>query len=536
MSRTGRTAGQNHTNNFPATSHLTRPAVQGVIKGICDVMRRSSCAGALQYIPEISWLLFLRILDERDELAESNPRRRGRSYRPALSPPYRWRDWASPPAPARSSAAARRLPGWKREQLRRRGRGAVMAFVRDELLPHLHRLAGRADAGPNAAVISAVLRSVTRTRLGSEADFLTVLDRLDGVRESSIDTTHVFPVSEVYEGLLLKMGEKAADGGQFFTPREVIRAMVRVIDPRPGETIYDPCCGTGGFLAESFEHMRRCARHNRGASAEWEHKFFGREKDSLVYPITLANLLLHGIDLPHVWNGNTLTDVAADDSLFRGAPSAFDVVLTNPPFGGKEGKEAQRRFTFPTASTQVLFLQHVLDSLRPGGRCGIVVDEGVLFRTADTAFVQTKRKLLNECDLWCVVSLPPGTFASAGAGVKTNLLFFTKGRPTKAVWYYDLSWRSVGKKTPLRLHDFEEFFRLLPGREDGPRSWSRPLRDIEEGGYDIKATNPHPSVPTEPCSVADLMGKVEEANRELQRCLDALRRSCPAPAAGPKKG
>ena len=494
-------------DGYSAAGFLTRTAVNGVIKSVCDVMRRSNCAGALQYIPEISWLLFLRILDERDELAELNAHQKGTTYRPVIDAPYRWRDWASPPTPSLFATDTRRFRGWKREQLRRQGRGAVPAFVRDDLLPYLHGLGSRSDSGPNAAVISAVLRGVSQPRLASEADFLTILDRLDSLRESLIDKTHVFPISEVYEGLLLKMGEKAANGGQFFTPREVIRAMLHVIDPRPGETVYDPCCGTGGFLAESFEHMRRRAGQDRGTPASWTHAFFGREKDSLIYPITLANLLLHGIDLPHVWNGNTLTGAIVDDALFRGVPAMFDVVLTNPPFGGKEGKESQERFAFPTGSTQVLFLQHVLDSLKPGGRCGIVVDEGVLFRTADAAFVQTKRKLLTECDLWCIVSLPPGTFASAGAGVKTNLLFFTKGRPTDTVWYYDLSSRPVGKKTPLRLHDFEEFFRFLPTREDSPRSWSRPRGEIEDACYDLKATNPHSSIPTEECSVFELIGK-----------------------------
>lgn len=504
---------------------LTRTAVQALIKGVCDILRRSNCAGALQYIPEISWLLFLRILDERDELAEQSARAGGAKHRPAIKAPYRWRDWASPPAPPLFTAGLRRHPGWKREQLLRQGRGAFLRFVRRELLPHLHGLGGRPGARGNAAVISAVLRGVKQPRLASEADFLSVLDRLDGVRESLIDKTHLFPISEVFEGLLLKMGQKAADGGQFFTPREVIRAMVRVIDPRPGEMVYDPCCGTGGFLAESFEHMRRYAGQSPGGRAPRAGAFFGREKDSLVYPITLANLLLHGIDFPRVWNGNTLTGAAVDDTLFRGAPARFNVVLTNPPFGGKEGKEAQRRFAFPSGSTQVLFLQHVIDSLKPAGRCGIVVDEGVLFRTTDGAFVQTKRKLLEECDLWCVVSLPPGTFASAGAGVKTNLLFFTKGRPTEAVWYYDLSARPVGKKTPLGLQDFEEFFRLLPARAHSPRSWSRPRREIEDAGYDLKATNPHMAMPIEERSVTELIGELEQTSRAMQQCIEAMRGS-----------
>jgi type I restriction enzyme M protein len=203
-----------------------------------------------------------------------------------------------------------------------------------------------------------------------------------------------------------------------------------------------------------------------------QQTFYGREKDNAIYPISLANLVLHGIDEPHIWHGNTLTGGETYGGLFEGAPPLHDVILMNPPFGGKEGKDAQTRFPFKTGATQVLFLQHVIESLKPGGRCGIVLDEGVLFRTNETAFVQTKRKLLDDCDLWCIVSLPGGVFTAAGAGVKTNLLFFTKGGPTEKIWYYDLSDIKVGKKTPFTLDRFADFFRLLPERSDSERSWT----------------------------------------------------------------
>ncbi len=202
------------------------------------------------------------------------------------------------------------------------------------------------------------------------------------------------------------------------------------------------------------------------------HTFYGREKDNAIYPIALSNLILHGVDEPHVWHGNTLTGQEVDGDLFKGAPQFFDVLLMNPPFGGKEGKEAQTQFDYKTGATQVLFLQHVLKSMKTGSRCGIVLDEGVLFRTNETAFVQTKRKLLEECDVYCIVSLPGGVFSSAGAGVKTNLVFFTKGKPTETIWYYELSAVKVGKKTPLTLAHFGEFFKLLPARGDSPDSWT----------------------------------------------------------------
>jgi type I restriction enzyme M protein len=226
-----------------------------------------------------------------------------------------------------------------------------------------------------------------------------VLDKVHEISSETVDTTHVFTLSQVYEGLLLKMGEKGNDGGQFFTPREIIRVMVRVVDPQPGKPVYDPGCGTCGFGAQSYEYMKEKAERAgtlTGPVLETlkRRTFYGREKDDTIYPIALANLILHGIDEPHLWHGNTLSGVPTYDELFKGAPQFFDYVLMNPPFGGKEGKEAQTQFEYKTGATQVLFLQHVLKSMKTGSKCGIVLDEGVLFRTNETAFVQTKRKLL----------------------------------------------------------------------------------------------------------------------------------------------
>jgi type I restriction enzyme M protein len=210
--------------------------------------------------------------------------------------------------------------------------------------------------------------------------------------------------------------------------------------------------------------------------------------------------------------------------LFQEAPSLFDVILTNPPFGGKEGKEAKTRFAYKTGATQVLFLQHVIDSLKPGGRCGIVLDEGVLFRTNETAFVQTKRKLLDDCDLTCIVSLPAGVFSAAGAGVKTNLLFFTRGGPTERIWYYDLSDVKVGKKTPFMLDRFAEFFRLLPDRTDSELSWTMTRSEVETRGYDLKAVNPNARAVEDTRTPEDLLGLIEAKGREVAEALAELRR------------
>ena len=448
-------------------------SLSSFVKSICDIMRRSNCASALQYVPELTWILFLRILDAQEARDRESAEAVGRPYAPALHAPYRWQDWAAPlDAQGKALTPEGRPVGWKREALKARV-GDLFAFINKELLPYLHGLdivregpsAGQPNpsASPKQRVIGRIMTAVERVRVDSETDFANILDLVHQISIDHIDDQHFFTLSQVYEDLLLKMGEKNSDGGQFFTPREVVRAMVRTLDPQAGETVYDPCCGTGGFLAQAYDYLARNLGGNASATdlERLKHDtFFGREKENLVFPIALANLVLHGIDQPNLWHGNTLSGAPTYDALFEQAPATFDVVLTNPPFGGKEGKDAQKNYSFETSSTQVLFLQHILSELKApmdgnlGGRCAVVLDEGLLFRTNESAFVETKRKLLDECDLWCIVSLPGGVFSTAGAGVKTNLLFFTRGRKTEHIWYYDLSHVKVGKKTPMTLAHF----------------------------------------------------------------------------------
>ncbi len=493
---------------------VSQSSIDSKIYAVCDIMRRSNCASALQYIPELTWLLFLRILDDREELEAEEAEAVSARFCASLESPYRWRDWAAPGGP-------------KREELQARPLGGTFAFVNDELLPALHGLGDHPGATPRQRVVARIMGAVESVRIDTEKNLLDVLDAIHEIRPEATDPTHVFLLSQAFEGLLLRMGEKNNDGGQFFTPREVIRAMVKTVGPMLEETVYDPGCGTGGFLAQAFEHMK--ADLGETATADQLEQlatetFYGREKENLVYPITLANLVLHGIDLPNIWHGNTLTRSESYGGLFQGAPDLFDVILMNPPFGGKEGAEARTRYAYKTGSTQVLFLQEVIDSLKSGGRAGIVVDEGLLFRTNENAFVNTKRKLMDECDLWCVVSLPSGVFTQAGAGVKTNLLFFTKGRATEKVWYYDLSAVKVTKRKPLTLSHFDEFFCLLPDRADSENSWSIPRSEIEERNYDLKAVNPNRKLQIDTRTPEELIATIEAKGREIDEALAELKR------------
>lgn len=571
--------------------HGTQQSLNAAVKSICDVMRRSNCAGAMKYVPELTWILFLRILDEREQREAEEAQALGVPFEPSLAAPYRWRDWAD-----------------KASAMRQDKNASVWDFVHKELLPHLRALEKQPGATARQKVIGEVMAGVERSRIDSEKNFLDVLDKVHELSNETIDQTHVFTLSQVYEGLLLKMGEKGNDGGQFFTPRDTIRVMVRVVDPQIGQTVYDPGCGTGGFLAQSFEYMREQAEKAGTLTAPRletlkRNTFYGREKDDSVYPIALANLLLHGIDEPHIWHGNTLSGQESYAELFKGAPAFFDCVLMNPPFGGKEGKEAQTGFDYPTSATQVLFIQHVIKSMKEGSTCGIVLDEGVLFRTNESGFVGTKRKLMEECDVYCIVSLPGGVFSSAGAGVKTNLVFFRKGPPTEKIWYYDLSDVKVGKKTPLTRAAFDPFFELLPARGDSERSWTvdfsqrlekameeaRPLREkaieqaaqakeledrfrqmrsaktekpeaikqaeaewkaaeraarenqakaqeIEDAAYDLKAVNPHRVIEVDLRTPAELLDAIAQKGREADAALERLRRLTERQGVGISEG
>lgn len=285
----------------------------------------------------------------------------GADFAPALRAPYRWQDWAAPWSDK---------PGHPNTD-----DGKLFAFINDDLLPHLHGLdidkltrQPNLSASPKQRIIGRIMTAVEKVRVDSETNLRDILDKVHQISVDHVDDTHFLTLGQVYEDLLLKMGEKNSDGGQFFTPREVIRAMVHTVKPTLGQTVYDPCCGTGGFLAIAYEHIAR----NLGSSPlstdieTLKHDtFFGREKENLVLPIALANLVLHGIDQPNLWHGNSLTRRATYAALFNKAPKQFDVILTNPPFGGKEGKDAQKNFDFETSSTQVLFVQDILKELAP---------------------------------------------------------------------------------------------------------------------------------------------------------------------------
>jgi len=528
---------KNKINNGNGKVINSQAGMDKAVKSVCDILRRDKAKGARLYVPELTWMFFLRYLDVLEEKEEQKAKALGTKFESTLKPPYRWRDWAAPydfKIPLKE-AVSKKLQGWKRKELSEGHLGSFLSFVNDELFPYLQKLGGKSGATNKQKIISEIFRNKEKTILASETNLQNALDKIHELSQASISEQHIFPISQAFEGLLPSLGEKKNDGGQFFTPREIIRVIVNVVKPQTGKTVYDPCCGTGGFLIEAYKYMIKQKPTPTQIQELKTETLWGREDAGEAVPVCLANMILNEIDLPRIWHGNTLTGNVTYGDLFEGGPNQFDYVLTNPPFGSKEGKDAQAQFAYKCGKAQILFLQHIIDSLADGGTCGMVIDEGVLFHTKTAAYQQTKRKLLNECNLWCIISLPGGVFVNAGAGVKTNLLFFTKGRQTERVWYYDMTLtndfkpRKVNKGNPLTYDDFKDFFERLVLKPDNPkrmseRSWYVTIDEIKEKKFDLKATNENAPDLSDKRTTAELMSIISDAQKQIDEGLKNLQK------------
>ena len=523
------------SNNGNGKAINSIASMNKAVKGICNILRRDKAKGAKLYVPEITWLFFLRYLDIKDSLSEQRASALGQSFEPVLHSPYRWCDWAAPydKLKSKDEIIKKKLQGWKRLELDNAGTDTFLKFINGELFSFLKELKNVSGASDIQKVISEIFINKEKTVVVSVTNMQDVIDKVHELTDSEISDQHMFPISQAFEGMLPSLGEKKNDGGQFFTPREVIRLLVDVVDPQLDKTVYDPCCGTGGFLIEAYNHIIAQNPSPTQITALKSETFFGREDADEAIPILLANMVLHDIDLPRVWHGNTLTGAVTFGDLFRDAPSQFDYILTNPPFGSKEGKAAQAHFAYKTGKAQILFIQHIIDSLANNGTCGMVIDEGVLFHTKTAAYKQTKRKLLNECDLFCIISLPGGVFVNAGAGVKTDLLFFKKSKPTEKVWYYDMTLgedfkpRKVNKGNPLEYKHFNDFLYRLRLPENSPekiseRSWFLTRKEIETREYDLKAVNNNAPDFSDKRTTKELYRIIEETQKEIQKSLTEL--------------
>ena len=476
-------------------------------KNIDDVLwKDAGCTSELDYTEQTSWLLFLKYLDALEHDKATEAALDGRKYTPILDKPYRWESWAAPKGKDGKIDHNTALTG-----------DDLIAFVNGKLFPYLHGFKAKAT-GPNTIEykIGEIFGEI-KNRIQSGYNLREIIDHIDELRFASQTEKH--ELSHLYEAKIKNMGNAGRNGGEYYTPRPLIRAMIRVVNPRLGETIYDGACGSAGFLCEAFDYLRQA--HPKRTTAQdkalQERTFYGKEKKSLAYVIGIMNLILHGIEAPNLIHTNTLTENLADIQ----EKDRFDIVLANPPFGGKERPEVQQNFPIRSGETAFLFLQHFIKILRAGGRGGIVIKNTFLSNT-DNASVSLRKHLLESCNLHTVLDCPGGTFQ--GAGVKTVVLFFEKGRSTRKVWFYQLDpGRNLGKTNPLNDDDLAEFVQLQKTFADSPKSWSVDAKDIDPATFDLSVKNPHGGETVTHRSPQEIMEEIAALDAESAEVLENIK-------------
>ncbi len=430
----------------------------------------------------------------------------GKKYSYVLDKPYRWEEWAMP-----------RGKDGEIDRSRERIGDDLRDFVNLMLFPYLHGFKQKAT-GPNTIEykIGEIFGEI-KNKISSGYNLTEIIGHIDELRFRSQTEKH--ELSHLYEAKIRNMGNAGRNGGEYYTPRPLIRAMVKVVGPKIGDTVYDGAVGSAGFLCESFDFMKAKPRLNTKDLATLQSRTFtGKEKKSLAYVIAIMNMILHGIEAPNIIHTNTLTENLADIQ----EKDRFDVVLANPPFGGKERKEVQQNFPIRTGETAFLFLQHFTKILRAGGRGGVVIKNTFLSNT-DNASVSLRKLLLESCNLHTVLDCPSGVFQ--GAGVKTVVLFFEKGSRTRQIWYYQLDpGRNLGKTNPLNDEDLAEFVKLQKTRAVSPKSWIVDASAIDPATCDLSVKNPNGGEAVAHRSPREIMDEIAALDAQSAEALEAIRR------------
>ncbi len=442
-------------------------------KNMDDILRKEAgCASELDYIEQTSWLLFLKYLDDLETSRSTEADLRGVPYTPIIDAAHRWGRWAAPRDAAGKLDHNRALTG-----------PDLIDYANRELFSYLEGFKGRATSADTIEYKIGEIFGEIRNKFQSGYSLRDAIDAIDELSFGSQAQKH--ELSDLYEAKIKNMGNAGRNGGEYYTPRPLIRAMIKVVKPRIGDKIYDGAAGSCGFLCEAHDYLLPLAKTTGDREILQSRTFFGKEKKSLAYVIGTMNMILHGIDAPNIVHTNTLSEQILDIQ----EKDRFDVILANPPFGGKERPEIQQNFPIKTGETAYLFLQHFIKSLRAGGAAAVVIKNTFLSNT-DNASVALRRELLESCNLHTILDMPGGTFQ--GAGVKTVVLFFEKGEATRRTWYYRLDpGRKMGKTSPLNDADMSDFIAQQASFADGPNSWRIAADAIDPATCDLTVRNPN---------------------------------------------
>lgn len=468
-----------------------------------DLRAEEGIANELDYVEQISWVLFLKYLHDLESERSDQALLEDKGYTPIFTGDFTWDKWAAPKVDGAFDHNTALIGD------------DLIAFVDRQLFPYLASFRQSATGPQTINYKIGEVFTELRSKFRSGYIMRDVLEIVDGLSFNTQAERH--ELSQLYETRIRRMGNAGRNGGEYYTPRPLIRAMIAVTAPQMGETVYDGAVGSAGFLCEAYDYMRSDDLSASDYETLQKRTFYGQEKKSLAYIIGIMNMVLHGIEAPNIVHTNTLNENVLDIQ----EKDRHDVILANPPFGGGERREVQQNFPIRTGETAYLFLQHFIRKLRAGGRAAVVIKNTFLSNT-DNASVALRKELLDTCTLHTVLDCPQGTFQ--GAGVKTVVLFFEKGAPTRDVWFYQLDpGRSMGKTNPLSDDDMADFVALQPSFADSPKSWRISRADLDTETFDLSVKNPNAPEADALRSPQDIIADMLARDAETADILENIR-------------
>lgn len=474
-------------------------------KNIDNILHTDSgCGTELDYVEQTSWILFLKYLDDLEETKRTESALAGKEYKYILSPEYRWNAWACPKNGDGKLDHNKALDG-----------DDLKDFVDHKLFPYLKKF--KAEEPNTIEYKIGEIFSELKNKISSGYKLREILNVVDEMHFRLYEEKH--ELSHLYEAKIKNMGNAGRNGGEYYTPRPLIKTIIKVVVPKIGDTIYDGACGSAGFLVESFNYLtQNQSKLSSSQMATLQNKtFYGKEIKSLAYIIGVMNMILHGIEAPNIKHMNTLSENINDIQQ----KDRFDIVLANPPFGAGIGREIQQNFPIKTGETAFLFLQHFIKILKAGGKAGIVIKNTFLSNT-DNASVSLRKLLLENCNLYTILDLPGGVFS--GAGVKTIVLFFEKGKPTKKVWFYQLNLdRNLGKGNPLNEKDLAEFVELQKTKTNSKNSWTIDVKDVNQTTFDLSVKNPNKADQTPLRQPSEILKEITILDKETEKTMKSVK-------------
>jgi len=474
-------------------------------KNIDDILHKDAgCGSELDYVEQTSWVLFLKYLDDLEKDKATAAELTGNTYTPIIEQEYQWNVWAAPKDKDGKIDHHAALTG-----------DDLADFVNIKLFPYLKKFKTDAISADTIEYKVGEIFSELKNRIQSGYNLREVINRIDELRFRTHAEKH--EMSHLYESKIQNMGNAGRNGGEYYTPRPLITTIVKVVAPKIGDKIYDGAVGSAGFLCEAFEYLKNSkSLTSKETDILQKSTFYGKEKKSLAYIIGIMNMIFHGIEAPNIIHTNTLAENLADIQ----EKDRYDIILANPPFGGKERAEVQQNFPIKTGETASLFLQHFVKILKADGKAAVVIKNTFLSNT-DNASVALRKLLLESCNLHTVLDLPGGTFT--GAGVKTVVLFFEKGSATKKVWFYQLNLdRNLGKTNALNEKDLADFVALQKTKADSENSWSIDVKNIEQSTFDLSAKNPNKKEEAalrQPQEILEEMKALDEESADILKSI-----------------